>query len=105
MRSRRGFERGRLRSLSEEEAANLEQAAVNRIEELANKEAERTEAGGNIGAYNDFWMDRGTNTDDTRRTSLIVDPAHGRLPDMTEAGQARRESAPASSIAARKTGR
>ncbi len=82
--------------LSEEEAANLEQAAVNRIEELANKEAERTDAGGNIGAYNDFWMDRGTNTDDTRRTSLIVDPAHGRLPDMTEAGQARRESAPSS---------
>ena len=66
--------------LSEEEAANLEQAAVNRIEELANKEAERTEVGGNIGAYNDFWMDRGTNTDDTRRTSLIVDPSNGRLP-------------------------
>ena len=82
--------------LSEEEAANLEQEAVDRIEELQNKEAERTEAGGNIGAYNDFWMDRGTNTDDTRRTSLIVDPAHGRLPDMTEAGQARRESAPSS---------
>ena len=82
--------------LSEEEAANLEQAAVNRIEELANKEAERTEVGGNIGAYNDFWMDRGTNTDDTRRTSLIVDPSNGRLPDMTEAGQARRERAPSS---------
>ena len=69
--------------LSEEEAANLEQAAVNRIEELANKEAERTEVGGNIGAYNDFWMDRGTNTADTRRTSMIVDPSNGRLPDMT----------------------
>ena len=82
--------------LSEEEAANLEQAAVNRVEELANKEAERTEVGGNIGAYNDFWMDRGTNTDDTRRTSLILDPQNGRLPDMTDAGQARRSSAPSS---------
>ena len=33
--------------LSEEEAADLEQAAVDRIEELANREAERTEVGGN----------------------------------------------------------
>ena len=82
--------------LSEEEAANLEQAAVDRIEELANREAERTEVGGNIGAYNDFWMDRGTNTDDTRRTSLIVDPLNGRLPEKTEAGEARSESAPSS---------
>ena len=82
--------------LSEEEAANLEQAAVDRIEELASREAERTEVGGNIGAYNDFWMDRGTNTDDTRRTSLIVDPLNGRLPEKTEAGEARSESAPSS---------
>ena len=83
-------DRGDQEFLSEEEAANLEQAAVDRIEELANKEAERTEVGGNIGAYNDFWMDRGTNTDDTRRTSLITDPVHGRLPSTTEAGQVRR---------------
>ena len=76
--------------LSEEEAADLEQAAVDRIEELANREAERTEVGGNIGAYNDFWMDRGTNTDDSRRTSLITDPANGRIPSTTEAGQVRR---------------
>ena len=80
-------DRGEQEFLSEEEAANLEQAAVDRIEELANKEAERTEAGGSIGAYNDFWMDRGTNTDDTRRTSLITDPANGRLPSTTEAGE------------------
>ena len=83
-------DRGEQEFLSEEEAANLEQAAVDRIEELANKEAERTEAGGSIGAYNDFWMDRGTNTDDTRRTSLITDPANGRLPSTTEAGELRR---------------
>ena len=83
-------DRGEQEFLTEEEAANLEQAAVDRIEELANKEAERTEAGGSIGAYNDFWMDRGTNTDDTRRTSLITDPANGRLPSTTEAGEVRR---------------
>ena len=89
-------DRGDQEFLSEEEAANLEQAAVDRVEELANREAQRTEVGGNIGAYNDFWMDRGTNTDETRRTSLILDPPNGRLPEMTDAGQARRSSAPSS---------
>ena len=42
-----------------------------------------------MGAYNDFWMDQGTNVVGTRRTSLIVDPPNGRLPDVTEAGRAR----------------
>ena len=70
--------------LSEEEAADLEKAAVDRIEELANREAERTEVGGHIGAYNDFWMDRGARTN---RTSMVVDPPSGRLPPLTPEGQ------------------
>ena len=40
-------------------------------------------------AYNDFWWDRGTNIVGTRRTSLIVDPANGRIPALTEEGQRR----------------
>ena len=34
-------------------------------------------------------MDQGTNVIGTRRTSLIVDPPNGRLPEATEAGRAR----------------
>ena len=75
--------------LTEEEAANVEQEAVDRNERLLNEEAQRTEAGGNIGAYNNFWMDRGTNTVDTRRTSLIIEPSNGRYPALTPAGQRR----------------
>jgi len=75
--------------LSAEEAANLEQEAVDRNERLLNEEAQRTEVGGNIGAYNNFWMDRGTNTVDTRRTSLIIEPSNGRYPALTPAGQRR----------------
>jgi len=75
--------------LTEEEAANLEQEAVDRDERLLHQAARRTEAGGNVGAYNNFWMDRGTNIVGDRRTSLIVEPPNGRLPDVTEAGQAR----------------
>jgi hypothetical protein len=34
-------------------------------------------------AYNDFWWDRGTRVDLSRRTSLIIDPPDGRLPALT----------------------
>ena len=75
--------------LTEEEAVQREQAAVERDIELWNQEARRTEAGGNVGGYNNFWMDRGTRVIGTRRTSLIIDPPNGRMPESTEAGQAR----------------
>ncbi len=75
--------------LTQEEAATLEQGAVDRDEELLLAAARRTEAGGNVGAYNNFWMDRGTRTIETRRTSLIVDPPNGRMPTLSEAGEAR----------------
>jgi hypothetical protein len=42
---------------------------------------------GETGAYNQFWFDRGSNVVKTRRTSLIVDPANGRVPPMTANAQ------------------
>jgi len=49
------------------------------------------------GDYNQFWYDRGTEILDDGRTSLIVDPAHGRIPTLTDAArnrnQLRREAA------------
>ena len=74
--------------LSAEETANLEQEVVDRNEELLHADARRTEAGGNVGGYNNFWMDRGTTS--TGRTSLVTDPANGRIPPTTEAGGVRR---------------
>ena len=38
-------------------------------------------------AYNDFWWDFGTRV--AKQTSLVVDPADGRVPPLTEAAQAR----------------
>ena len=75
--------------LTEEEAAERENAAVERDIELWEADARRTEAGGSVGGYNNFWMDRGTRVIGTRRTSLITDPPNGRLPEMTEEGRAR----------------
>ncbi|MCY3844309.1 MAG: hypothetical protein OXH69_12310 [Acidobacteria bacterium] len=75
--------------LTEEEAAERENAAIERDIELWEADARRTEAGGSVGGYNNFWMDRGTRVIGTRATSLIVDPPNGRLPEMTEEGRAR----------------
>ena len=85
--------------LTAEEAANLEQATIDRELELLRRPARRTRAGasvdrgedGALGAYNDFWLDRGTTTQPSRRTSLIVDPPNGRMPPLTEEAQRRRE--------------
>lgn len=49
-------------------------------------------AAGNVGGYNSFWIDRGTEAllvDGKFRTSIIVDPPNGQLPPMTAAGQMR----------------
>ena len=35
---------------------------------------------GEVGAYNEFWMDSGTKVVSTRQTSLVVEPADGRVP-------------------------
>ena len=78
--------------LTAEEAANLEQAAVDRDVRLWSESAQRTETGGNVGAYNNFWMDRGTRTVGTRRTSLIVDPPNGQIPSLSAAGQQRADA-------------
>ncbi len=84
--------------LTAEEAAGLERATVDRELELLNRPAQRTQAGasvdqgenGALGAYNDFWLDRGT-TVNSRRTSLIVDPPNGRMPPLTAQAEQRRE--------------
>jgi hypothetical protein len=50
-----------------------------------NIEADREK--GNVGSYNDAWMDRGNDVVPTRRTSLIVDPKNGRVPPFTPDAQ------------------
>ena len=82
-------DRGEQAFLTEEEAANIEQEAVDRNVRLWEAAPRRTEAGGNVGGYNNFWLDFGTTVIESRRTSLIVDPPNGRIPDLTEEGQRR----------------
>ena len=85
--------------LTAEEAATLERDVVDRNLRLLNRGAERTSTGGNVdrrgdgtpGFYNNFWLDTGTRTVGTRRTSLIIVPSNGRLPALTVTGRQRGE--------------
>jgi hypothetical protein len=55
----------------------------------AETRVDRAPRTGDPGTYNQFWFDFGTRVVDDKRSSLIVDPANGRLPAMTEAAQRR----------------
>jgi hypothetical protein len=69
-------------TLTAEEVAALEQ----RTAETRVDRAPRT---GDPGTYNQFWFDFGNRVVDDKRTSLIVDPADGRLPPLTPAAEKR----------------
>ena len=98
--------------LTEEEAANLEQDVLDRNARLLTRAPESTSSGGNVdrredgtpGFYNNFWLDRGTTIIGTRRTSLIVDPANGRLPSLTPEAQHRADLPEARRIAETRRG-
>ncbi|MDA1073128.1 MAG: hypothetical protein O3A63_00010 [Proteobacteria bacterium] len=52
-------------------------------------------ASGNVGGYNTFWIDRGTDAftvEGKFRTSIIIDPVNGRMPPMTPQAQANQAS-------------
>jgi hypothetical protein len=76
--------------LTEKEVAEFEKQVAVR-QDVDNREGtEGTE--GDVGrAYNQFWWDRGSKVVGSRRTSLIVDPADGKIPTMTPEGQKRTE--------------
>ena len=71
--------------LSDEERAEQESAALAR-DQQSNAPIEvgrdTLPVGGDVGAYNSFWVDQGARVVEDRRTSLIVDPPDGRLPDL-----------------------
>ncbi len=89
--------------LSEEEAARMEKATVDRVVARnqpsdPNRPAPpkggdgSTGAAGNVGGYNTFWLDPGervARVDGMPRSSLIIDPPNGRVPALTDEARAR----------------
>jgi hypothetical protein len=76
---------------SEEEAEAFRQKAI-----FLNDADKQRDVPANFdveGAYNTVWWDFGTVMNENRRTSLIIDPPDGRLPDLTpEASEAIKQS-------------
>ena len=71
--------------LTAEEVAELEAQSVAREEAAfapSDVRGEPLPVGGDVGAYNSYWVDQGASVVDDQRTSLIVDPPTGRLPDL-----------------------
>jgi hypothetical protein len=71
--------------LGDEETAEIEANSSARSAELNAPSTDRSEllpAGGNVGAYNHYWVDQGAQVVDDQRTSLIVDPSDGRVPPL-----------------------
>jgi hypothetical protein len=91
--------------LTDEQAAKLEQAEARRNASLdAPINGDRAApplggdgsigAAGNVGGYNNFWLDRGSHfniVDGQKRASLVIDPPDGRVPPLT--AQARQRNA------------
>ena len=81
--------------LTEEEAAALEQKAVERDQAAAEAPVTRSEAGDKAGAasHSFLWgLELGTDVVEDRRTSRIVDPPNGRYPALTATGAAEAET-------------
>ena len=77
--------RGDQAVLSAEEVAELDAQSAERERAAFAPSEVRDEplpAGGDVGAYNSYWVDQGASVVDGARTALIVEPSNGRLPDL-----------------------
>jgi len=88
---------GTRRAFSEEEAAAIRAAALKRVADDAkptdpDAPPPAAEPLPPVGNYNLFWTDRGMSVaqiDGEYRTSIIIDPPDGRIPDLTASARAR----------------
>jgi hypothetical protein len=90
-------------TMTREEAERMEKQVEDRKERAAlpsdsNRAAPpiggdgSTGAAGNVGGYNNFWIDSGSTyvtVNGEKRTSIIVDPPNGRVPALTQAARQR----------------
>ena len=83
--------------LTAEEVARIQGRAAAGIEaqwRASDPNRSAPPAGGNVGGYNAFYLDRGTDpvfVNGGYRTSLLTEPLDGRLPPLTDRGRARRD--------------
>lgn len=71
-------------TFTEEQAAEFSEQEIGR-------RSRDSDTSGRVVPYNDFWFDEGTSVT-TNRTSLVIDPPDGRVPQMTAAAMKRTEA-------------
>ena len=82
-------------SMTKEEAEKVqadEKARVDRLARSSNPDRSAPPAGNNVGGYNYFWINLGESAfmiDGQYRTSIIVEPSDGKIPQQTAEAQAR----------------
>ena len=77
-------------SLKDKEFLTAAEAAAYEKQQIENrKRIDDAPPPGQVGGYNEFWYEFGTKVVGDRRTSLITDPADGRLPPLTPDAQKR----------------
>lgn len=82
----------RLTAAEAQAMADRFRAFKEQANQVSDPERDAPKAGGRVGGYNMFWLDRGeaaVNIDGKFRTSIITQPKNGRMPDMTDFGAAR----------------
>ncbi len=82
----------RPRALADKDVFTDEEAARYTQENVSRLDKDRAGPDGRIllsGGYNEFWYDYGKQLTADRRTSLIVDPSDGRIPELTAAASTR----------------
>jgi hypothetical protein len=94
---------GQAATLTAAQAARIEKGMADRVERLAQpSDPDRTAppqggdgstgAAGNVGGYNNFWIDPGeriARVNGEYRSSIITDPPDGRVPALTDEGRRR----------------
>jgi hypothetical protein len=78
--------------LAGKEFFTAEEAAQFRRTRIEQTNADRPLPPGQVGAYNDAFFERGTSLVRSGRTSLVVDPPDGRIPDLTPEAQRKVEA-------------
>jgi len=73
--------------LAEKEFFTPEEARAYVQQRIEATDADRNIREGGVGSYNDAWFDRGSDIVPTLRTSLVIEPANGRIPPFTPEAQ------------------
>jgi len=78
-------------SLGDKAVLTAEEAIVFEEEERVRRDRDNFTDTSTTGDYNEFWYDRGQEILGDRRTSLVVSPSNGRIPELTPAATSKRQ--------------